>query len=302
MKKKDLVILILCLALAVFGAVQVIGHFTTQQAGKQAEEERRKIWHAEDATEIPTLPPQTVTEAPAPTEKPQVKAEEEETAAPAEPAETRVTRLTRSMYPDNPGRTVSERFKALRKENKDIVGWLSIGKMQDEAVTQRDNEFYMDHDVSGRKNVSGAVFLDESVSLIMRPFALILYGHNMRDESRFGWLRKYENESFYNKNRFIRFDTMYEEGQYVVFSEGIVSTEEGDAHYLDLFGLNSTRTDERTKAINVLLNVSVLDSAVDVQVDDQILVLVTCVDKDTDRRVVAARRLRDGEEEQQFMN
>ena len=36
----------------------------------------------------------------------------------------------------------------------------------------------------------------------------------------------------------------------------------------------------------------------DVQADDQILVLVTCVDEDTDRLVVAARRLRDSETEE----
>ena len=59
------------------------------------------------------------------------------------------------------------------------------------------------------------------------------YGHNMRDQSRFGWLRKYEDEAFYRENRIISFNTLYEEGDYVVFSEGTVSTEEGDAHYLD---------------------------------------------------------------------
>ncbi|MCR5565615.1 MAG: hypothetical protein K6F61_02090 [Clostridiales bacterium] len=44
------------------------------------------------------------------------------------------------------------------------------------------------------------------------------------------------------------------------------------------------------------------DEPVDVRIDDQILLLVTCVDKDTDRRIVAARRIRDGEEEGQFLN
>ena len=45
-----------------------------------------------------------------------------------------------------------------------------------------------------------------------------------------------------------------------------------------------------------------LDEPADVRIDDQILLLVTCVDKDTDRRIVAARRIRDGEEEGQFLN
>ena len=40
--------------------------------------------------------------------------------------------------------------------------------------------------------------------------------------------------------------------------------------------------------------------AIDVALDDQILLLVTCVEKDSDRRIVAARRIRDGEEQQQL--
>ena len=40
-----------------------------------------------------------------------------------------------------------------------------------------------------------------------------------------------------------------------------------------------------------------ISSALDVQADDQILLLVTCLDGDTERLVVAARRLREGETE-----
>lgn len=307
MKKKDLILLILCLALAVFGAVQTAGYFSAQQAAKQTDERLREMWHAEEADEIPTLTPQPPAAGPARTpETP--PGEPEETLLPvpkpevpsSEQKEEKGTKLRRSMYPDNPGLAISERFRGLRKTNRDIIGWLSIGKMQDEAVTQRDNEFYMNHDASGKENISGAVFLDENVSLRMRPYTLILYGHNMRDESRFGWLRKYENPDFYRKNLFIDFQTLYEDGRYVIFSEGTVSTEEGNANYLDFFELNSLRSDERARAIGVLRDVSVLDSDIDVRIDDQILVLVTCVDKETDRRVVAARRIREDEDESQF--
>ena len=301
MKKKDLILLALCLALAVFGTVQLISHFSEERAGRQREEQLRELWHAETATPIPTMAPQRSEAAAAPAQAEAAPEEARtELPAPAATAEPRITRLKRSMYPGNPGLTVSERFRALRKTNRDIVGWLSIGRMQDEAVVQRDNEFYMDHDASGKKNVSGALFLDENISLQMRPYTLILYGHNMRDESRFGWLRKYENPEFCRNNRFIDFQTLYEEGRYVVFSEGRISTEEGNPDYLDFFCLSSLRTDERAQAIGVLEQVSMLDGAVDVQVDDQILLLVTCTEKDTDRRIVAARRIRDGEDETKF--
>ena len=143
--------------------------------------------------------------------------------------------------------------------------------------------------------MSGTIFLDAIVSLETRPYALILYGHNMKTGARFGSLRNFENRSFYQKYPFISFDTLYEEGTYVIFSVGTVGVEESNPRFLDFFALNSRRLDERQQAIDTLQAVSVYRSTIDVRTDDQILLLVTCVEKDDERRIVAARRIRDGE-------
>ena len=153
----------------------------------------------------------------------------------------------------------------------------------------------MDHNVRKQPDVSGAIFLDANVSLETRPYALILYGHNMKTGARFGSLRNFENAGFFRDYPFITFDTLYEEGRYVIFSVGIVGTEESDPHYLDFFALKSRRVDERQQAIKVLQDVSIYKNTVDVALDDQILLLVSCVDNDEERRIVAARRIRDGE-------
>ena len=58
------------------------------------------------------------------------------------------------------------------------------------------------------------------------------------------------------------------------------------------------RPEKREQAIRRLNILADWDSMLDVQADDQILVLVTCVDEDTDRLLVAARRLREGETEE----
>ena len=50
-------------------------------------------------------------------------------------------------------------------------------------------------------------------------------------------------------------------------------------------------------AIDALISASVFTCPIEVQADDQILLLVTCTEKDQDRRVVAARRIREGEDE-----
>ncbi len=59
--------------------------------------------------------------------------------------------------------------------------------------------------------------------------------------------------------------------------------------------LTANRAAAREQAIRELEKRSVVKSVLDVRADDQLLLLVTCLDGDTERLVVAAQRLRDGE-------
>ncbi|MBR0219698.1 MAG: class B sortase [Clostridia bacterium] len=216
------------------------------------------------------------------------------------PTPTPAAVLPTVKYPINSSLIVSDRFKALRKQNKDIIGWLTLGTLLDEGVTQWDETYYLTHDVLGKKNTNGAIFLDSSVSLKTRPYAYLLYGHNMKTGAMFGCLRNYENIGFYRANPFITFDTLYEDGRYVIFAVGTVNIVERVRNYVNLFSLLSSNIQERQTAIEALVNASVLSCPIDVRPDDQLLLLVTCVDYDNERRVVAARRVRDGEDETQL--
>ena len=119
----------------------------------------------------------------------------------------------------------------------------------------------------------------------------------MKSGAMFGSLRNYENSGYYHSNPFISFDTMYETGRYVIFSVGKVSTEAGVYNGVDFLSLMSSNIRQRQAAIDALLKTSVFTNTIDVQPEDQLLLLVTCVEKDDERRVVAARRVRDGEDE-----
>ncbi len=306
-------ILIVSVILLVVGIIGLVRYYqdwndVRQETGKlrsiREEMERMLTISSVEPSPTPSCEP-----VPTPYASPDITAPATETveAAAAETTEmpevspTPVPKLGEIAYPNNPGRTVSATFKALRKEQRDIVAWLTIGKMLDEPVVQRNNEYYMDHDVSGNPNVNGAIFLDESVSLKTRPYTLILYGHNMKSGAMFGSLRNYENISFYHSYPFITCDTLYETGRYVVFSACTVSTEETASGYLDFYALNSRGIRQREQAIETLRNTSVHTCTVDIRPDDQLLVLVTCVDQDSERRIVAARRIRDGETEDELM-
>ncbi len=200
-----------------------------------------------------------------------------------------------SGIPINPYATVSSRFRKLRQQNGDIVGWLKIEGMLDEAVVQRDNAYYLARDYRGYHNVNGAIFLDESCALDTRPYTLILYGHNMKTGAMFGSLRNYENLRYYKANPFITFDTAYEEGEYVVFCVATVGVTPESRSSVNFALLESLSLSQREEALETLTGYSLYKTSLDVQPDDQLLLLMTCVDDDSERRVVAARRLREGE-------
>ena len=278
-------------ALTLFGTVRLIGYLGDLHAARKTSREMQSVYYdAPSDTPLPVTAEPSVMPTPA-------SAAGETTAPEMTGGPSPVPYLEAMGYPYNAGLTVSSRFKALRKESRYIMGWLKMGGLLDEPVMQRDDVFYLTHDASGRDNVNGSIFLESAISISTRPYTYILYGHNMKTGAMFGSLRNYENRKFYHLDPFITFDTMYEGGRYVIFAVGTVSTEEYDRHYVDLYDLRSKDREKRQAAIDALISASVFTCPVDVRADDQILLLVTCTDRDKDRRVVAARRIRDGEDE-----
>ena len=301
----------MALALLLFVLLQLIGYGLDLLAARRSTQELRELYQSAP-TDVPEEPEETpemlfpfddaptavpMAEMPEETPTPAAAPEADLDLPTPSPTKTPIPRLPGTGYPGNPNRKISSRFKTLRKENKDIMGWLNIHRMLDEPVVQRDNVFYLDHDALREENANGALFLDSGISLKNRPYTYVIYGHNMKTGAMFGCLRNYENIDFYRNYPFITFDTMYESGRYVVFAVGNIATEEQYRDYLDLYALRSTSIPERKAGIDTLIATSMHTCTVDVQPDDQLLVLVTCVENDDYRRIVAARRVRTDENE-----
>lgn len=215
----------------------------------------------------------------------------------AEPAQTTAAFLSPIQYPNNPYATVSSRFQKIQRQNRDIVGWLTIEDVIDEAVVQRDNDYYLDRDYRGYHNVNGAIFMEQTCDLSTRPYTIMLYGHNMKTGAMFGCLRNYENLHYYHNNAFVTFDTAYEDGRYVIFAVGTVNTNYFDRNYVDFTRLSSQWIEHRQQALNQLMQCSIYHTQINVTPEDQLLLLITCTADDEDRRIVAARRLRTDESE-----
>lgn len=209
--------------------------------------------------------------------------------------------LDAGTYTTNPNLRIDVRFRKLQESNRDIIGWLNISGTLDEAVVQRNNTYYLKRDYKGYHNNNGALFLDENCNLKSRPYTFLIYGHNMKTGAMFGCLHKYDSLTYYKSNPWITFDTLYETGKYIVFSAGSMSTEKGRKNYLDFSLLNSSTISYREKGLDTIQKLSVFSGYLDVQPDDQLLILVTCSGDDTERRFVAARRVREGEDESKLL-
>jgi len=305
-RSRRLLMLLCGAALAVvfiFSASQLIGYGMDYARARRASNALRQAYYEPEETSLAVAE-----ETPLPTDTPAPTAETviiqptdapQTTSVPAATAQT-AQRLPEVKYPGNPYAIVSTRFQKLKRQNQDIVGWLTIDGMIDEAVVQRNNSYYLDRDYLGYHNVNGAIFLDENCDLRTRPYTLMLYGHNMKSGLMFGGLRNYENPTYYHNNPFITFDTAYENGRYVVFSVATISLDAKNWRYVNLAWLISSSVSLREKAISSLNRFSLYHSGIDVNSDDQLLMLITCVDEKTDRRIITARRIRDDENEEEL--
>lgn len=93
-------------------------------------------------------------------------------------------------------------FGELQKINPDIVAWIRIdGLGIDYPVVQgEDNEHYLYYTFRGEANVAGSIFLDYRNKADFSDSKIILYGHNMKNGSMFGSLKKYQDESVFREN------------------------------------------------------------------------------------------------------
>ena len=102
-------------------------------------------------------------------------------------------------------------FSALREQNPDTVGWLSIAGVQKNGsnleypvVQAKDNEAYLKTSFDGKKSVYGAIFLDSESRSDFCGRNNLIYGHHMKDGTMFGSLEQFRKEDFFRAhNQFV---------------------------------------------------------------------------------------------------
>ena len=217
-------------------------------------------------TEVPEVPPAA--------EEVKAAAADENLLAPME-------------YPN--GLQVNERIRKARKKSQYVMGWLRMDDL-DEPVVQKNNTFFLDHDAEGLHNINGAIFMDENIKFLTRPYTVFLYGHNMKSGAMFGNLRRYRKPEYCLAHRAIRFETLYDESQYEIFAVTMIRVTPGLSGYINLWDLDSKDRTIRREAIERLRDNSSFYSTLKVNEEDQLLLMITCEGDEDQRLVVAAKR------------
>ena len=207
---------------------------------------------------------------------------------------------------------VAENLADAYAQNEDLVGWLKAGESIDLPVVQSDNTYYLDHGFTGEEDKNGTLFLNMNNQLFPPDDVLLIHGHNMKDGSMFGTLSKFERYDYAAENPVITFQTIHDEEPvyYVPVSVFNASMLPDHSSYFDITQIvfpddgedaeKDPSTFRQSSAFRTYLDelkaVSLWESPVDVNVDDKLLMLITCsYDLEDGRLMVVCRRLRDGE-------
>lgn len=182
-----------------------------------------------------------------------------------------------------------DNFASVLEVNEDIVGRISIDSLDiNYLVTQgTDNDYYLHMGYDRKKSSSGSIFLDYRCNIDLDPLKghYILYGHNMKNGTMFHNLTKYKDEKFFYNNRVIRFDTLYEDYEWEIFSAYVTDT--------DFYFIDTTFKDD-ADWLSFLLTVqdkSLFPTNTKLSADDVVLTLCTCTYEFDDARFVIHARL-----------
>ncbi len=174
-------------------------------------------------------------------------------------------------------------FKKLKERNSDVIGWLYIPDTTiDEPILKGEsNDIYLHYDIDKNYKTAGQVFIDEINTKDFKDDNTIIYGHNMRNGSRFHDLRYYVEKEFYDGHNLI----------YIYLPDGSINVYKAfSAKIID------ASSDFYRKDINYKKYVQKAQANArqksDVSDEQQPLILLsTCYGRDSDSRYVVFARL-----------
>ena len=190
-------------------------------------------------------------------------------------------------------------FVELKKENPDIYAWINIpGTAVDYPVlrSKEYNTYYLNHSVDNKKSASRSIYTHDYNDMDFADFNSVVYGHNMKNGTMFGTLKKYRDKTFFEQNQYINIYMPGRIMKYQIFAAYVWD----DRHILLSFDFDNEAIREAyidmifsTRRMNANIN-----NDVTVTKDDKIITLSTCTSNDDERYLVQGVLIYDSREQQ----
>jgi len=174
-----------------------------------------------------------------------------------------------------------------KKINKEIYAWINIpGTVIDYPILRSaaDNAYYLNHTAEGKSSAYGAIYTEDYNDTDFADFNTVIYGHNMKNGTMFGSLRKFRNKEFFNSNREIN---IYMPGRIMKYRIFAAHTTD-DRHILLSYDFKNR--DVCSQYLESIFSskgmTSYFDKDIPVTADDRIITLSTCTGKDDERYLI----------------
>lgn len=168
--------------------------------------------------------------------------------------------------------SIDVKYNELKEINGDFAGWLYYEPLEISypIVRGNDNDYYTHYTFENVKNSSGAIFMDFLNKKDYSNYNTIIYGHNMRNGTMFGSLKKILNDtSIAEENPYFYIFTEDKAFMYEIFA--VYITDENSRTY-DLIGSE----EEQADWLDYIKSSAVYLSDKEVTPQDKVVTLSTC--------------------------
>ena len=181
-------------------------------------------------------------------------------------------------------------FNKLKEQNNETVAWIKVNNTSVEypVVRATNNSFYLNHSFDKSKNSAGWIFADYKNKFDNTDKNIVIYGHNMRDDSMFGSLKNILNSDWYDNDENTNI-TLYTENEKSIYKVFSIYKIESEDYYIKTEFSNDN---EFEKFIETLKKRSIKNFNIDISKEDSILTLSTCADNNKYRVVLHSVRVK----------
>lgn len=181
-------------------------------------------------------------------------------------------------------------FDKLKSVNEDVVGWIYVDALPDISypiVKGKDNQTYLHQTYEKNYNFAGTIFVDYENSGDFSDCNTLVYGHNMKNGSMFGHLKKFrEDDKLYKQDKYFWILTPERNYRYEIISAYTTGVNS------DTYTLFKGPGEEFEKYLETIKGYSEIKTDdTDLTIKDKIVTLSTCTGNESTRFVVQGKRV-----------